>query len=64
MAILTTVIVLAMLATAGALLWGIGSMAHGGDFDQHHSHHLMFMRVGPRGITLLLLLIALFAAVR
>lgn len=64
MTVLTTVIVLAMLATAGALLWGIGSMAHGGEFDQHHSHQIMFVRVGLQGITLLLLLIALFAAVR
>ena len=64
MTILTTVIVLAMLATAGVLLWGIGSMVHGGDFDRHHSHHLMFMRVGLQGITLLLLLVALFAPVR
>lgn len=64
MTVLTTVIVLAMLATAGALFWGIGSMVHGGEFDQRHSHQIMFVRVGLQGITLLLLLIALFAAVR
>jgi len=64
MTVLTTTIILAMLATTGALLWGIGSMARGDEFDRHHSHQLMFMRVGLQGVTLLLLLIALFAAAR
>jgi len=31
-------IVIALLATVGPLLWGIVSMAKGGEFDQHHSH--------------------------
>ena len=57
-------IVIALLATVGTLLWGIVSMAKGGEFDQHHSHQLMFARVGLQGITLLFLLIALFIAVK
>ena len=64
MTLLTSVIVIALLATVGTLLWGIVSMAQGGEFDQHHSHQLMFARVGLQGITLLFLLIALLAAVR
>jgi len=64
MTVLTIVIVIALLATVGALLWGIVSMGRGGEFDLHHSHQLMFARVGLQGITLLFLLIALFAAVR
>jgi len=64
MTVLTIAIVIALLATVGTLLWGIVSMAQGGEFDQHHSHQLMFARVGLQGITLLFLLIALFAAVR
>ena len=64
MTLLTIVIVIALLATVGALLWGIVSMARGGEFDQHHSHQLMFARVGLQGITLLFLLIALFFAVK
>ena len=64
MTVLTSVIVIALLATVGTLLWGIVSMAQGGEFDRHHSHQLMFARVGLQGITLLFLLIALFAAVR
>jgi hypothetical protein len=64
MTVLTSVIVIALLATVGTLIWGIVSMAQGGEFDQHHSHQLMFARVGLQGITLLFLLIALFAAVK
>jgi Hypoxia induced protein conserved region len=64
MSVLTGVIVIALLLTVGALIWGIVSMAKGGKFDQHHSHQLMFARVGLQGITLLLLLVALFIAVK
>jgi hypothetical protein len=64
MTVLTSAIVITLMATVGTLLWVIASMAQGGEFDQHHSHQLMFARVGLQGITLLFLLIALFAAVR
>jgi len=39
-------------------------MAKGGEFDQHHSHQLMFARAGLQGVILLFLLIALFIAVK
>lgn len=64
MTVLTGVIVIALLSTVVTLIWGIVSMAQGGEFDQHHSHQLMFARVGLQGITLLLLLIALVIAVK
>lgn len=64
MIVLTAMIVIGMLATAVALVSGIVSMAQGGDFDQRHSHQLMFARVGLQGITLLLLLLALFIVAR
>lgn len=57
---LTVIIVIGVLATAGALLTGIISMARGGSFDQAHSHQLMFARVGLQGITLVCLLMALY----
>lgn len=60
MEILTVIIVIGVLATTGALLTGIASMVRGGQFDQLHSHHLMFTRVGLQAITLLCLLLALF----
>ncbi|MDH3671227.1 MAG: twin transmembrane helix small protein [Gammaproteobacteria bacterium] len=63
MDILTIVVVIGLLATVGALLGGIVSMARGGDFDQAHSHQFMLARVGLQAITLLCLLVALFILV-
>ncbi|MEW6330320.1 MAG: twin transmembrane helix small protein [Pseudomonadota bacterium] len=64
MTVLTAIIVIGVLATAGTLVSGIVSMAQGGDFDRRHSHQLMFARVGLQGVTLLLLLLALFIVAR
>lgn len=64
MTIITALVVFALIATVAALATGIVSMAHGGGFDQRHSHQIMFARVGLQGITLLLLLAALWLAVR
>jgi hypothetical protein len=62
MDILNVVIVAALLMTVGLIGTGIWSMAHGGEFDQKHSTQLMFARVGMQGVTLLLLLLAMFLA--
>ena len=62
MDILNVVIMAALLMTVGLIGTGIWSMAHGGEFDQKHSTQLMFARVGMQGITLLLLLLAMFLA--
>ena len=62
MDILNVVIVGALLMTVGLIGTGIWSMAHGGEFDQKHSTQLMFARVGMQGVTLLLLLLAMFLA--
>lgn len=62
MTLLTITIVVCMLITAGILLTGLGSMAHGGQFDEKHSEQFMFARVAAQAVTLLLLLLALFLA--
>jgi hypothetical protein len=62
MDLLNVVIVAALLMTVGLIGTGIWSMAHGGEFDQKHSTQLMFARVGMQGVTLLLLLLAMFLA--
>ena len=62
MDILNVVIVAALLMTVGLIGTGIWSMAHGGEFDQKHSTQLMFARVGMQGVTVLLLLLAIFLA--
>ncbi|HSR63348.1 MAG TPA: twin transmembrane helix small protein [Gammaproteobacteria bacterium] len=59
---LTIVIILALILTVAVLFTGIGSMGHGGKFDEKHGTQLMFARVGLQGVTLLLLLIALYLA--
>lgn len=60
MTLLTAIILVAMLMTAGVLVSGIASMARGGEYDQRHSHQFMFARIGLQGLTLVLLLLALF----
>ena len=62
MNILTVLIVVALLLTIVVLGTGIWSMAHGGEFDEKHSGQLMFARIGMQGITLLLLVTAIFLA--
>lgn len=62
MNILTMVIMIALAATIGLMGTGIWSMAHGGEFDRKHSTELMFARVGMQGLTVLLLLFAVYLA--
>lgn len=59
MAVLTALIILALVATIVSLGWGVVSMAHGGDYDTKHSTQLMGARVGFQGLAIVLLLIAL-----
>ena len=60
MNVLTVLIFLAVAATVVSLLLGIYSMERGGEYDRDHSTRYMMMRVGFQGLTLLLLVIALF----
>ncbi len=62
MSILSAVIIGALLLTIAVLFTGILSMVHGGEFDRKHSTELMYARVGMQGVTLLLLLLAIFLA--
>lgn len=62
MTLLTTLIMLALVATIVSLGWGIGSMAHGGDFDAKHSTQLMSARVVSQGLAIVFLLMAFFLA--
>ncbi len=58
MTTLTVIIMLALFATVISLGWGIGTMAHGGDYDKKHSVQIMGIRVGLQGVTIVLLLVA------
>ena len=62
MTLLTTTIVLALMATIVTLAWGLGSMATGGAYDEKHSEQLMFVRVGIQVFAFVMLLIAAYLA--
>ena len=62
MNMLNLVIVVALMITVGLIGTGIWSMAHGGEFDRKHSTQLMMARVGMQGVTVILLLLAVYLA--
>ncbi len=62
MSLLSFMIILALLATIGALGAGLVSMMRGGEYDRQHGTQLMTARVGFQGVAVLLLLVALFVA--
>lgn len=62
MSLLSFMIILALLATVGALGAGVVSMVRGGEYDEKHSSQLMIARVSFQGIALVLMLVALYIA--
>lgn len=62
MTIVTFLVLLALFATVVVLGTGIGSMAHGGAFDDKHSDQLMMARIGLQGLAVVLILLALIAS--
>lgn len=56
---LTLLIIFALIATVASLGAGLGSMGHGGKFDEQHSGQFMSARVIFQAIALVLLVIAL-----
>lgn len=61
MSLLNVLILLALVATIGALGMGIVSMMRGGEYDRQHSTQLMYARVGFQAIAFVLLVMALVA---
>lgn len=60
MTLLTLTVVLALVATMVTLVWGLGSMAHGGSYDDKHSEQFMFTRIGFQLFAFVMLLIAAY----
>lgn len=56
---LIPLLVLALILTLGVLLFGILTMARGGDFNKRYGNKLMRARVILQGIALLLLLVVM-----
>lgn len=52
-----TLMIVAMLATLGVLLFGLFAMARGGEFNRRHSNRLMRLRVILQGAAILLFLL-------
>jgi len=61
MTVLTIIVILAFVAVAATLVWGVSSMAHGGSYDREHSEQIMFTRVAIQAIAFALIMFALFA---
>lgn len=59
MSMISVIVILALLATIASLGWGIGSMAHGGEYDDKHSDHFMSARLVFQGLAIIFLLVAI-----
>ena len=59
MDLLTIVIILALVATVVALLFGLMSLGQGGSFDRDFGTGFMWARVGLQGLAVALLVLAL-----
>jgi len=59
MTLLTTLLLIAMLATLGALVVGLAGFFHGGEFNRKYGNKLMQARVALQAIAVVLLLVIL-----
>jgi hypothetical protein len=59
MNILTALLLIAMLATLGALIVGLAGFFHGGEFNRKYSNKLMQARVALQAVAVVLLLMLL-----
>ena len=59
MDLLTTLLLIAMLATLGALVVGLAGFFHGGEFNRKYGNKLMQARVALQAIAVVLLLMLL-----
>jgi hypothetical protein len=64
MDILTTLLLIAMLATLGALAVGLAGFFHGGEFNRKYANKLMQARVALQAIAVFLLLMLLLGVGR
>lgn len=60
MALVQILVIVALLATIGALFLGLRSMSLGGAYDREHGEKLMWERVAFQALAVLVLLAALF----
>jgi hypothetical protein len=56
---LTTLLLLAMFATLGALVIGLAGFLHGGEFNRKYGNKLMQARVALQAVAVIILLVLL-----
>ena len=64
MNLLTTLLLIAMLATLGALAVGLAGFFHGGEFNRKYGNRLMQARVALQAVAVLLLFMLLLGVGR
>ena len=64
MNLLTTLLLIAMLATLGALAVGLAGFFHGGEFNRKYGNKLMQARVALQAVAVLLLFLLLLGVGR
>lgn len=62
MNILTVLLLIAMIATLGVLIVGLGGFFQGGDFNRKYGNKLMRARVALQALAILLLLAVLITS--
>ena len=62
--VFTTLLVIALVLTAGVLFLGIGGFALGGQFNKKYGNKLMRLRVIVQGIAVILFAIVIFMSER
>ncbi len=60
MTILTSTVILALVAVVATLFWGVGSMASGGSYDRKHSEQIMFTRVAIQAAAFAAIVVAIY----
>ncbi|UCB55523.1 MAG: HIG1 domain-containing protein [Thiotrichales bacterium] len=63
MSLLTLLVVLSLVGVVAALIWGVGSMAHGGSYDREHSEQIMFTRIAIQAVAFILIVVAVIYAI-
>ena len=59
---LTVLLVLTLIAVAGVLFMGIGSMSRGGEFNRKYGNLLMRWRIGLQALAVLIILAIVYVS--
>ncbi len=60
MTLIHVLVIIALIATVIVMIIGVGAMSSSSSLDEDYGESFMWWRVGLQGLTLLLLIVALF----